>query len=169
MIMKTQITQTFRLSVDGVGYAGTAKDVKPPKISQKVETYRAGGMSGEIDIVLGTEMDALEFTLSETAPQVLKRFGFVHGADRPFTLRAGIKDDNGNDLALRYEIGGLLKEIDPGTTEAGKIVERKFSVSARSFKEFHDDVEILYIDHEKGIHRVGGEDLLEKARAAAGM
>ena len=167
--MKTQITQLFRVSVDGVGYAGTAKEVTPPKISQKIETHRGGGMNGEIEIATGTEIGALEFTLSEIATDVIKHFGIVQGADKPFTLRAGIKDDDGKDVALRYEVGGMLKEIDPGTTEAGKVVERKFSVSARSFKEFHDDVEIIYIDHEKGIHRVDGEDLLEKARAATGL
>ena len=166
--MKTQITQQFRLSVDGIGYVNTVKDVKIPKISQKVESYRGGGMGGEIEVPVGTEMDSLEFTLSEVAPGVLKRFGFVQGSERPFTLRAGIKTDEGKDVALRCEIGGMLKEIS-GTMEGGKFIECKFVVSPRSFKEFVDNELIIHLDHEKGIEWIGGVDKSAQARANAGL
>lgn len=166
---KVQKVQLFRLSVDGQGYAGQVKDVKVPKIMQKVESYRGGGMSGEIEVSVGTEMDAMEFTLSEHSPQILKRFGFVAGADKPFTLRAGIKDDSGNDVAVRYEVGGLLKEIDGGTTEGGKVVEAKYMVSPRSFKYYVADELIIHIDHEKGIELIGGVDRNAQARKNAGL
>lgn len=167
--MNTQVIQIFRLSVDGYGYAGSVKDVKPPKISEKVENFRGGGMGGEVEVPVGTEMDAMEFTLSEVAPNVLKRFGFVQGADKPFTLRSGIKDDAGKDVAHRYEVGGFLKEVDAGTIEAGKIIERKFSVSPRSFKEFINNELVIHIDHEKGVYVVNGHDKLAQARANAGV
>lgn len=167
--MRGQSTRLLRLSVDGYGYAGTVKDVKPPKVSQKTESYRGGGMSGEIEVPVGTEMDAMEFTLSEVAADVVKRFGFVQGADRPFTIRGGIKGDNGEDVAIRWEVGGVLTEIDAGTIEAGKIIERKFSVAPRSYKEYIDGELVVHIDHEKGIEVVGGVDRLAQARINAGL
>ena len=167
--MRGQVIRLARLSVDGYGYAGTVKDFKPPKISQKTENYRGGGMSGEVEIPVGTEMDSMEFTLSEAAPDVMKRFGFISGSDKPFTIKAGIKDDDGNDVSLRYEVGGLLKEIDPGTMEAGKVVERRFNIAPRSYKEFIGGDLVVHIDHEKGIEVVDGEDKLAQARANAGL
>lgn len=167
--MKTQTTQLFRLSVDGHGYAGTLKDVKLPKISQKVESWRGAGMNGEIEVAVGIELDSLDFTLSEVAPGVCKRFGFVQGADKPFTVRKGIKADDGKDVSQRFEVAGMLKEIDDGTTEAGKLLERKFVVSPRSYKEFIDGVEIIHIDLEKGIEKIGGIDRLATARQNAGL
>lgn len=167
--MKAQITHLFRLSVDGAGYAGTAKSATIPTYSAKVESYRGGGMSGEIEIAVGTEIPDFEFTLSEVAPGVVKRFGFVAGADKPFTLREAIKDDDGVDHSHRYEIGGLLKMVDAGTTEGGKIVERKFTIAPRSLKEFFDDELLVHIDHEKGIETVGGVEKNKQARTNAGL
>lgn len=167
--MKTEVTKLVRLSVDGKGYAGTLKDWKAPDVEKKVESWRGGGMSGEIEIEVGDALSELNFTLSEEAPGVCKRFGFVQGSDRPFTIRKAIKNDDGEDIAQRFEIGGMLKKVENQTGEAGKVTERKFTVAPRSYKEFIDGELITHVDLEKAICLIGGVDYLAKARANAGL
>lgn len=167
--MKTQVTKLARLSVDGQGYAGTLKDWKAPDVEKKVETWRGGGMSGDIEVEVGDVLTEMEFTLSEEAPGVCKRFGFVQGANRPFTIRKAIKNDDGQDVAQRFEVGGMIKKIENPTGVAGKLTERKFTIASRSYKEFIDGELIIHIDLEKSICLVNAVDHLAQARANAGL
>jgi len=54
--------KNFALFVDGVSWAGEVPELTPPKLTRKMEEFRAGGMRTPVKVDLGTEALELEVT-----------------------------------------------------------------------------------------------------------
>jgi len=67
--------KAFNVFVDGVGFAGEAEEVVPPKLGRKLEEHRAGGMDSPIKIDLGGNALETEITMSGLVADILKKYG----------------------------------------------------------------------------------------------
>ncbi len=166
MIPKT--LKNFSLFVDGRGYAGRCDEVTPPKLTLKLEEHRAGGMDAPVELDMGMDKLSLDFTLSEYDADIIKMFGLTTGAVKPLTLRGALEDDNGV-VPVVIAVRGQLKEIDLGSWKPGQKTAKKISVALRYFKYTQDGADLVEIDIENMIRKIGGVDQLAAQRTALGL
>lgn len=166
MIPRTM--KNFNLFVDGRGYAGRVDELTPPKLALKTEEYRAGGMDAPVELDMGMETLGMEATLSEYDPEILKLFGLTTGAVKQITLRGALEGDSGV-VPVVINVRGAIKEIDLGNWKAGDKTQKKISIACRYFKYSQDGQELVEIDVENMIRKIGGVDQLAAQRKALGI
>ena len=54
--------KNFNLFQNGVSFMGMVPEVTLPKLSRKMEEYRAGGMTGPVSVDFGNEALSLEWS-----------------------------------------------------------------------------------------------------------
>ena len=166
--MVPKILKNFALFVDGRGYAGRCDEVTPPKLTTKLEEHRAGGMDAPVELDMGMEKMNMEVTLSEFDAEVIKLFGLTTGAVKPLTLRGAMEGDDAV-VPIVINVRGTLKELDLGTWKPGQKTVKKFSIACRYFKYTQDGQELIEIDVENMIRKIGGVDQLAAQRKALGV
>ena len=72
--------KNFNVFNDGVSFMGVVEEVKLPKLSRKMESYRAGGMDGEIELDLGQEKLELEQVCGGFVLDAYKAYGATKAA-----------------------------------------------------------------------------------------
>ena len=65
----------FNVFLDGLTHAGEVEEFTLPKLTRKVEEYRAGGMNGPVELDLGNEKLEVEATYGGLMRSVLKQYG----------------------------------------------------------------------------------------------
>lgn len=160
----------FATFVDGISYVGEMPEVGLPKLTRKMEKYRAGGMNGEAALDFG--MEALEAEL--TAAGYMKDLFDTWGAQRhdAVLLRfAGALqgDDSEGVDSLEVVMRGRFSEIDPGKAKAGDKTELKFKMAVSYYKLSINGQVQLEIDCVNFIEVVNGVDRLAQVRAALGI
>lgn len=70
-----RILKHFNVFADGNSHAGEVEEITLPKLTRKLEEYRAGGMNGPIDVDLGNEKLELETTYGGLMRDILKQYG----------------------------------------------------------------------------------------------
>lgn len=163
----------FDLFVDGRGYGGVCSSIKLPVLQMKVEEFRAGGLDGPIPIDLGTEKMECEITLAEYDPVMLAQWGFTMGGAVALTARGVMK---GAPLAssptipipVTAQMRGRITKYDMGTWKSGEMVEINVTVFCTYYSISIGGVQVIEIDVENMIRKVGGQDQLELIRAAIG-
>jgi P2 family phage contractile tail tube protein len=166
MILK--VLKNFALFVDGRGYAGRCDEVTPPKLTLKTEEHRAGGMDAPIELDMGMEKLELQGTLAEYSAEVIKLFGLTTDAVKQLTLRGAIEGDDGV-VPVVINLRGAWKELDPGTWKTAGKMPLKFSVGCRYYKMTIDNDELIEIDIENMVRKIGGTDQLAAQRDALGI
>lgn len=166
--MLPQIVKDAMLSVEGFGYAGQIDISQMPKLARKMEEYWAGGMSGPVEIDLGSEKLEMEFEAHGVNPELLKLYGKTGVSSVAFRINAAIErdDDVCTTSALEIIARGRFREIDSGGHKAGDKGSIKYAVALSSYQASIDDEPIVEIDNENYIFMVNGVDLLEKRRRA---
>lgn len=161
----------FNLFGNGQSYVGVAESVTLPKLTQKLEAYRGGGMIGAAKVNLGLDDDALdlEFTmggLTETFTILLG--GSINNVNLRF---AGAYQKDDSELYDKYEIvtNGRLKEEDSGEQKQGESSQVKYSMACTYYKLTINSKEIIEIDIINMVYKVDGKDLLAEARKAIGL
>ena len=160
----------FELFVAGRALGKKAKGVTIPKLTRKMEEWRAGSMTGPVEIDLGMEALTMEFTTGGAEIDLIKQFGAntVDGVQLRFA-GAYQCDDTATINAVEIVVRGRLKEIDFGTQTSGELGETKVVVPCAYLKYTLNGQTICELDPLNGIEVVGGEDMLAQARAVLGL
>ncbi len=160
----------FNVFVDGESHAGEVEEITLPKLTRKVEEYRAGGMNGPIDLDLGNEKMELEATYGGLMRSILKQYG-VTTVDGALVRFAGAyqRDDTNAVDGVEIVMRGRHKEIDFGNAKAGDKDAFKVKSSLTYYKLTVNGEDWVEIDHVNFIEKVFGIDRLAEQRRAIGL
>ncbi|TNJ06606.1 phage major tail tube protein [Aeromonas veronii] len=162
----------LNLFMDGGNWIGVAEDYTPPKLSQKFEAYRGGGMIGAANIHMGLDDSALDtsFTFGGVESDLVKRMG-VAKIDGVALRFAGSfqRDDTGEVVQVEIVQRGRFKELDRGTFKSGDNSQSKISMVNTYYKETMNGVVLCEIDLINMIWIVDGVDLMAEHRKAIGL
>lgn len=157
---------------EGHSYLGETGEVTLPKLAQKFENWRGGGMMGNAKIDLGHGDDITEMTwkLGGIDKQILQQFGAAKiGA---YGLRfAGSyqRDDTGETTAVEIVVRGRHEEIDFGNAKAGDDTEVTVKTIWSYYKLSMDGQTMVEIDIPNAIFIVDGKDLYAEHRKNCGL
>lgn len=163
------VRKNLTINVDGRGYAGQLDEFNAPKLVQKAEEFRAGGMNAPLELNLGMEKLEADFSLIQYSRDVLSLFGMVDGAQVPLVVREVLESYDGTITPVVHVMRGKLREVDPGTSKPGELNPIKFAISLSYYRLQHGPSVVQEIDVENMIHIVGGVDVLAAQRAALGL
>ncbi|PZR37186.1 phage major tail tube protein [Caulobacter segnis] len=162
---KLMMMNTF---LNGYGYGGEAKVVKPPPLKFMTDKHNTeigpiNYRNGQIDEL------KLEYTLAGLVVQSIRAMGAtaIDGVQLRFT-GAYQRPDTGETSQAEIVVRGQQNEWDPGDAEVGKDTEHKYVVDCVYYKLTIDGVEEAEIDKLNRLIKIGGVDLTAKLRQAAG-
>lgn len=162
--------KNFNVFADGVSHVGECEEITLPKLTRKLEEYRAGGMNGPIDLDFGNEKLELETTYGSIMREILKQYG-VTRASAAMVRFAGAyqRDDTGDMDAVEVVVRGRHTELDFGTGKVGDSSQFKVKSSLAYYKLAINGEVWVEIDHENFIEVVFGVDRLAEQRRAMGL
>ncbi|CAM3104809.1 MULTISPECIES: phage major tail tube protein [Cupriavidus] len=162
--------KNFNVFADGVSHVGECEEITLPKLTRKLEEYRAGGMNGPIDLDFGNEKLELETTYGSIMREILKQYG-VTRASAAMVRFAGAyqRDDTGDMDAVEVVVRGRHTELDFGTGKVGDSSQFKVKSSLAYYKLTINGEVWVEIDHENFIEVVFGVDRLAEQRRAMGL
>ena len=157
----------FNVFADGESWAGRAREVTLPNLTQKTEEYSAGGMAGTVDIPLGP-MEKMEFdiTFAEHNPLI---YGLAGRDDVPVSLRGALGSGGAPPAPMLVEMRTLIRSIEPGSFKRGEASAVKLMGTASYLRLVINGSAVLEIDAVGYIHTLAGRDLLAGARTALGL
>jgi uncharacterized protein len=162
--------KNFILFNDGNGYLGEVPEASPPKLTRKMEEYRAGGMNGPIQLDHGMEALEMEWTAAGYMRSLFSQWG-TPTHDGVLLRFAGALQADDAALATPVEIvvRGRHQEIDFGTAKAGENTEIKVKSALSYYKLTMDGSVLIEIDFVNLIEIVDGVDRLAQTRLALGL
>lgn len=165
-----RILKNMNLYNEGFAYGGEVKTVTLPKLARKMEGYRGGGMSGEVQIDMGMEAMELSATFGGPVRDVLRQWG-TSTVDGIYLRFAGSyqQDDSGAVDTIEAIVRGRYSEIDPGDQEVGEPGEFSLTMAVAYYKLVWNGRTEIEIDPINMIEIVGGVDRTAQLRSAAGM
>lgn len=165
-----RVLKNFGLFVDGRGYLGKVVELTPPKLSRKMEEFRAGGMQAPIEIDMGLEKIECEFTLKEYNEDLIKLWGLTDHAGVPMRFKGALQADDadGTVTAVEISVRGRLRELDGGAWKAGEETTLKAAVACSYYKYVSGGATLIEIDVANMVEIVDGTDLLAAIRDAIG-
>lgn len=157
---------------NGINWVGIVESLTLPKLTQKFEKYRGGGMPGAVDISLGLDDGALdtEFTIGGTEALLFKQMSTVTADGVMLRFTASIqRDDTAEVQALELVTRGRHKELDSGEFKQGDSSTTKVSCT-NTYAKLAINGEVVYeVDLINMVWIVDGKDLMEAHRAAIGL
>jgi P2 family phage contractile tail tube protein len=165
-----RILKHFNVFTDGVTHAGEVEEIDLPKLTRKVEEYRAGGMNGPVEIDLGSDKLEMETSYGGLMREVLQQYGTttIDGAMLRFA-GAYQREDSGEVDAVEITVRGRHTEITFGKGKTGAKDPFKVKSSLTYYKLTVNGEEWIEIDHVNFIERVFGKDRLADQRKAIGL
>ncbi|CAJ0738038.1 hypothetical protein R77592_04503 [Ralstonia mannitolilytica] len=165
-----RILKHFNVFADGVSHAGEVEEITLPKLTRKLEEYRAGGMNGPIDIDLGNEKLEMETTYGGLMREILKQYGTTT-IDGAMVRFAGSyqREDSAEIDSAEITVRGRHTEIDFGNAKAGSKDPFKVKSSLSYYKLSVNGEDWIEIDLVNFIERVFGVDRLAEHRKAIGL
>lgn len=164
--------KNMNLFFNGDNWQGKAEEITLPKLTRKLEAYRAGGMNGAAHVDLGLEDDALgmEMTLGGVEAQLYKQWGIAEIDGVPLRFAGAYqRDDTGEVTACEVVVRGRLSEIDPGSAKQGDNTQVKFSFKPTYYRLVWNGADLIEIDVVNMVEKVDGVDRLAEQRAAIGL
>ncbi|HCT8190550.1 phage major tail tube protein [Morganella morganii] len=164
--------KNMNLFFNGDNWQGKAEEITLPKLTRKLEAYRAGGMNGAAHVDLGLEDDALgmEMTLGGMEAQLYKQWGIAEIDGVPLRFAGAYqRDDTGEVTACEVVVRGRLSEIDPGSAKQGDNTQVKFSFKPTYYRLVWNGADLIEIDVVNMVEKVDGVDRLAEQRAAIGL
>lgn len=159
----------FSTFTDGVDHIGETVEVTLPKLSRKMEDFRAGGMDGAVGIDLGQENLELEITYGGLVREVLNAYAETqHDAVLVRFAGAYQREDHSGFDAVEVVVRGRYQEIDPGNAKAGDDTAYKAKLRASYYKLIINGTTVIEIDQVNMVLIVNGKDRLAAARKAIG-
>lgn len=158
--------------IDGTDYLGKVLSFTRPKLSRKMEAYRAGGMGGSVSIDYGLDDDALqaEWTIGGYMQQLLKQYGAVGVAGVQLRFAEAYQRDDTEEVdAVEIILRGRHSEIDRGESKPGEKTEWKITTKCVYYKETLNGETLIEIDLLNAKQMIGGVDKYEAIRRAIGL
>ena len=166
----TRKLKQMMMFIDGVGYAGEAASITPPKLARKLEEYRGGGMGRAIKIDMGGEPLEMEATYSGPMRAILSMYGqFAVGATQQRFVGSFQNDDDGTFESIEIVTRGRHEEADMGEWKPGENSEFKVKSALSYYKMTVNGAVAIEIDPINMVEIVDGVDLMAPHRAAFGL
>lgn len=164
------ILKNWNVFVNGDNYAGIVSEIELPKIAEKVEAWRGGGMLGELDIGLGLEKLQMTHKYAGLVVLILRQFGAV-GVDASMIRFNGAyqEDVAGGVAAGELLVRGKHIEIDPGTAKTGTVTETSVNSTLAYLRWRVNGRTEVEIDILNNVLIIGGVDRMAEIRAALGQ
>lgn len=164
--------KNMNMFFNGDNWQGKAEEITLPKLTRKLEAFRAGGINGAVHVDLGLEDDALasDFTLGGVEIDLYKNWGITEIDGVPIRFAGAYqRDDNAEVIPCEVVLRGRISEIDPGSAKQGDNTQVKFSFKPTYYKLVWNGADIIEIDVVNMIEKVDGVDRLAEQRAAIGL
>ena len=162
--------KNFNLFQNGVSFMGMVPEVTLPKLSRKMEEYRAGGMTGPVSVDFGNEALSLEWSAGGLIGEALKQYGASsHGAVQLRFAGAFQDDDDGSVAAVEVVVRGRYKEVDMGAAKMGDDTSHKYTMACSYYKLMIDGTTVIELDFMSGIENIGGASSNDAIRKAIGL
>ena len=155
--------------IDGESLHGLVGDIERPKITQKMEEYRAGGMIAPVSIFHGLEKLSMSVTIGGIGADVLKMMGGKIDS-KPIRFSGNAeRDDEVGFVRVVGEATGRITEVDQGTDTQGENGETKFNIELVRYKEIVGGVVVIDIDVLQNKYIVGGVDMYKDFNKGLGL
>ncbi|MFY9349010.1 MAG: phage major tail tube protein [Sphingobium sp.] len=159
--------KNFNLHDNGNSFLHQVAEIALPKIAEKVEGWRGGGMMGELDVGLGLEKMEMETTIGGLAIPILRRFGIVGVAGQMMRFNGAYQEEgSGTVAAAELVVRGKHVEIDPGTAKPGDDTAWKIKSTLSYVKWTINGRVEVEIDILNNIMLIDGFDRMAQIRAA---
>ena len=161
--------KNFNLFQNGVSFMGMVPEVTLPKLSRKMEEYRAGGMIAPVSIFHGLEKLSMSVTIGGIGADVLKMMGGKIDS-KPIRFSGNAeRDDEVGFVRVVGEATGRITEVDQGTDTQGENGETKFNIELVRYKETVGGVVVIDIDVLQNKYIVGGVDMYKDFNKGLGL
>lgn len=155
---------------DAASYMGEVAEVVLPKLTRKMEEWRAGGMGRPLMVDMGGEALTIEWTCGGIMKDVFKQYGIVKHDGVQIRFAGSYRaEDQDDPMAVEVVIRGRHSEIDPGTAKVGDDTAFKVTSQVSYYKLTINGEVLVEIDVIGMVEKIGGVDLLLKDRKAIGM
>lgn len=155
---------------NGESFLGQVTEVKLPVLTRKMEGYRGGGMSGEVDIDFGQEKLECEHKYGGLMRSILKDYGLTqHDGAMLRWVGAYQREDTGEVESVEVVMRGRHKEIDLGNAKPGDDTEFTVKSTLSYYKLSIAGAVVIEIDPVNMIEMVEGVDRLAAQRRAIGL
>lgn len=162
--------KNFNLFQNGVSFMGMVPEVTLPKLSRKMEEYRAAGMTGPVSVDFGNEALSLEWSAGGLIVEALKQYGASsHGGVQLRFAGAYQEDDDGSVAAVEVVVRGRYKELDLGTAKMADDTTHKYTMACSYYKLMVDGANVIELDFMSGIENIGGASTNDAIRKAIGL
>lgn len=162
--------KNFNLFNNGNNYLGKVSEITLPKLTRKVEEWRAGGMDTGVEIDMGGELLIIEWTAGGLMQDALSQFGAVTADANPLRFAGAYqRDDDGGVDAVEVIVRGRHKEIDMGTAKPGDTTAHKFTTTCSYYRLDINGTTVIEIDALAMVFNVNGVDRLAEQRRALGV
>lgn len=162
--------KNFNLFNDGASYLGEVPELTLPKLSRKMEEYRAGGMTGPVEVDFGNEKLELQWTGGGLLVDALKQYAITkHNGVQLRFAGAYQNDDTGEVCAVEVVVRGRHKEIDMGNAKMADDTAHKYTTACSYYKLSVDGEAIIELDFVNAVEMVGGDDRNASIRRAIGL
>lgn len=161
--------KNMNIFVNGASWMGEATSVTLPKLTRKMEDFRAGGMNAPVKVDMGMEALELEFTAGGFMVNALSDFGSAqHDASQIRFAGAYQRDDTGEVDSVEITVRGRIQEVDMGDAKPGEDTEHKFKATLSFYQLEVNGREAVFVDVVNMVERINGIDRLAEQRAAIG-
>lgn len=159
--------KNFNMFADGTSWLGLVGEVTLPPIKVKVESWRGGGMLGEVDIPMGLEKLEMETKLGGLVLGAMRQFGKlgIGGAMLRF-VGAYQEDVASGVLSAELVTRGMHTEYNPGSAKAGDNTEHTVKSTLSYLKWTVNSRVEMEIDMLNNVYIVDGVDLMADIRTA---
>lgn len=162
--------KNMNLFDEGESFHGQVTSVTLPKLSRKMEDFRAGGMNGPVSVDMGMEALTMEWTCGGLMEPVLKQFALpTHDAVGLRFAGAYQREDSAAVDAVEVVVRGRHKEMEMGDAKPGEESEFKVSSVLSYYKLTINGNTVVEIDLVGMVENVNGEDRLADQRKAIGL
>jgi len=149
----------INLWVDGGSYLGEVAEFEEPKLAQKTEDWRGGGMPGSMKVERGLEAQEATITMGGHVASLVRKFGATSAAGVRLRLVMAYRaNDDDTSQAVEVVLRGRFSEIDFGKAKPGDNTEHKYKVDVAYYRRVVDGATDAVIDLRNGIYMVGGID-----------
>jgi len=166
-----EFVKQANLIIDGYGKLGTMENAQLPKMVEKSEDWRGGGMLGDIEIELGFEKMEFAFKVGGVDRQIIKLWGLKKNAIKPFQLLGhAFSEDTGETKSVAAYMRGRLKELEFDEWKAGGSPGMiSGTVAMNYYRLVINDEEMIEYDPVNVVLKIGGEDQIADMRANLGL
>jgi len=189
--MLPKVLKGFNLFIDGRGYAGRIEEVTLPKLVNRTEEYRLGGLDTPVQVDMGMEKLECDLTLSEYDVHLIKSFGIdnesllINTMQRiglggttgltprgliPLSMRGGLSDEVDDKVVpVVINAEGSIVELDMGQWRAGEKTTLKIRLALRYYRLTVDNESLIEIDVDNRIRQVAGKDQIRPRGLLSGI